>query len=373
MCFIWEGSIVRCQKCSDTDYTTLLKLVLPVESIRQTYRLYGRTAQHDLTDGRKRPSRPSFHIDLPRNSMTETRFDREQVPTHHSQPSSSRRDDPINGTAQHKRQRTDTDHPPTVKRARRIDEQHQLPNQLSSFRQDARVHAAVQLGHQIQTHNQLAIARRNARSDLVNAHAQNQSHQDLPSSLRHHMITDVKAKDGVQDSSQHASHNDACQDDTEASTLRMAKLPRPCWEDREVMYSLVGEEMKLKDFLRIQDERLNKIWDGYAKERQALAAVHTPKAEEKEGWDWIPVTEHEVIVERERPLWDEIWERSMLGGEAQMRNILDEDETWPPKAPAEPNVWTREPGSMLTSPMLKQLLCVSVLQDHLQDQCGETG
>ena len=168
----------------------------------------------------------------------------------------------------------------------------------------------------------------------------------------------------LQESSQQASQDETRQEDTEALTPGMGKLPPPCWDNEDVMLSLVKEEMKLKNFFVIQEERLTKIWGPYAEERKALAAVHKPEAEEKEGWDWKPMTETEVIVERKRPLWDEIWDRSMSGGEAQMRDILDEDESWPPQAQQEPDVWTREPGGMLSSPILKELLCVSTLQDH---------
>ena len=101
-------------------------MVLQKEPFRSTDRLNGRTAQHNLTDAQPRPSRPHLHIDLPRNSMAGTQFDGGQVPTHHSQPSSSRYDTPVRGMAQHKRKRTDTDHPSNVRHDGRNDEQRQL-------------------------------------------------------------------------------------------------------------------------------------------------------------------------------------------------------------------------------------------------------
>ena len=396
MCFIWQGKIERCQNGSDTDYLRLLKMVWQEEHNGLTYQRIGRTAQQHLTDGHPRPSRPNLRIDLPRNTMAENLFDRGQVPTHHSQfpssrhgtpisgtaqhkwqiidldqPSSSRDDTVVDGTAQHQRQRRDLDQSSAVRQNSRVDEQRQLPNQLSSSRRDPRVYAAVQLAQQTQGNNQLAISSRTARSDLASARAQNESHQDLPSSSGHHVVTNMKGKHGLQDSSQQPHQNDARQEDTEASTAGMGTLPPPCWDDNKFMLSLVNEGSRLKSFLGVQDEQLNSIWGLYAKEREALAAVHTPEAEEKEDWDWIPVTENEVIEEREMPLWDEIWDRSMLGGEIQMRNILDEDETWPPKAPEEPNIWTREPGGMLSSPMLKKILGVCALKSAVGREAKE--
>lgn len=107
---------------------------------------------------------------------------------------------------------------------------------------------------------------------------------------------------------------------------------------------------------------MNKIWGPYEKEREALAALHTPELEEI----WTPTAEEEMeegVLEGEIPRWDEIWEGSVLQGEECMRDILGEDETWPREASEEVGVWTRESGGMLNSADLKQLLRVFTLEE----------
>ena len=393
MCYIWEGKVERCQHSSDTEFQTLLKVVLNVEPARPTHQMIARMAQHHSNGGRPQPPRQNHHIDVHRNSMAENVFDREHALTHSTQPSSSRHNAPVSGMAQHNQQTTDANQPcswrnvplgggaaqhdrqrtrpvqwPTSRHDSRIDKQRQRPDQTSSLRKDPRIHEAAPLSQQLQSRNRLASSRRDSRSDGGNERGQKEIYQDLSSSSRCHTTTELTDEEEHQAPSPSSSQDHPRKEDMEVLTAGMNKLPPPCWGDERVILPLLQEQLTQEEYFRRQDQQLDDIWGLYGKEREFLAAFNSPELEET----WTPVPEkegeEEKILERETPLWEEIWERSMLEGEAWMRDILDEDENWPPKAPEEAEIWTREPGGMLSAAGLKQILRVLTLQESQRDE-----
>ena len=214
----------------------------------------------------------------------------------------------------------------------------------SSSRHDA------PLGQQTQRNHQLGRGQR-------------ESHHQQPSSSRQHTVTDLADKSEHQASSEKTSENDTCKENMEVLTARMNKLPPPCWGDEQLMLPLVREQLMQEEFYRRQAEQLDDIWGMYAKEREVLAApYHSPEPE-----TWTPEFEEEEILERETPLWDEIWERCVQQGEACMRDVLDEDENWPRRAPEEADIWTRELDGMLTAASLRRLVPVFTLQELLRE------
>ena len=181
MCYIWEDRIERCQHCSETDYRNVLGVILNTGYARPTYQLITHTAQQNLSRSHSQPSRQNIPINLPRDSTTETLFDREQALTQGSQPSTSRDDVLVNEATQCKRQRLDADQPPSFENNTLIEgtAQHgrqrsyvdaqstprhdsptyeqRLPRSQTAFlRQDTRVRAAAQYGQQAKVYNQLA-------------------------------------------------------------------------------------------------------------------------------------------------------------------------------------------------------------------------
>ena len=377
---------MRCQHCSETDFRNLLSVFLHVEPVRPTQRLIARTAQSHLSRSYPQPTRNNVAVDMHSNAAAENHFDREQAPTRYTQPSSSSHDGPINETSQHKRQITHTDQPSSSrndtlinanaphKRQRtdpdqprhgsRIEEQGQPQDHVSSLNKDTHIHPATQLGQTTQGHNQLASVRRNARNDWANGRGQKESYQNLSTSSRNQAVTDRSSGQERQTSNQKAAQSHARREDIELLTAGMNKLPPPCWGDERVIHPLVQEQVANENYDEFREKRLDYIWGMYGKERAALAASRTPEPEEV----WIPETEEVEILERDKPLWEEIWERSVLGGEACMRDILDEKETWPAKEAEEVDIWTREPGGMLSSAVLKQLSRVLTLQESLRDE-----
>ncbi len=377
---------MRCQHCSETDFRNLLSVFLHVEPVRPTQQLIARTAQSHLSRSYPQPTRNNVAVDMHSNAAAKNHFDREQAPTRYTQPSSSNHDGPINETSQHKRHITHTDQPSSSrndtlvngtaphKRQRtdpdqprhdsRIEEQRQPQDHVSSLKVDTRIHTAAQHGQTIQGHNQLASTRRNARNDWANGRGQKESYQNLSTSSRNQAVTDRSSGQERQTSNQKAAQSHARREDIELLTAGMNKLPPPCWGDERVIHPLVQEQLVNENYYRVQEQRLDDIWGKYEKERATLAASRTPEPEEV----WIPEFEEEEILERDKPLWEEIWERSVLGGEVCMRNILDEKETWPRKEAEEADIWTREPGGMLSSAVLKQLSRVLTLQESLRDE-----
>lgn len=160
----------------------------------------------------------------------------------------------------------------------------------------------------------------------------------------------------------------------EVLTAGMNKLPPPCWGDERVILPLAQEQLREEDLYRRQEQEMDDIWGMYAKEREALAAVYNPEPEKH----WTPVFEEPGIWERKTPLWDEVWAHSVLGGEAWMRNLLGENETWPQEPPEEADIWTREEGGMLSAAVLKRLLRVFTIQavqeeERFQDSLKDEG
>ena len=306
MCYVWEGQIERCQHCSETDYQNLRKVVQNVGPARPTHQLIARMAQHHLNRGHPQPSRQHYDIDPYGNSTARNLSDREQALPQNTRPSSSRHDAPF--------------------------------------------------GQQTQSNHQLASLRRDGRG-------QKESFQDLPSSSRHHTVTDLADNREQQASSAKASSNDTCKENMEVLTAQMDKLPPPCWVDEQIILPLVQEQLMQEEFYRRQEQQLDDIWGMYKKEREALAAPHhSPEPE-----TWRPEFDEEKIVEREVPLWEEIWQRSTQQGKACMRYALGEDESWPREAPEEADIWTREPGGMLTAASLRRLAPVFTLQESLRE------
>ena len=332
MCYVGEDRIERCQHCSETEYQTLLKFTLNVGRPRPAHQLVAPMVQHHSNIGHPQPSRYNYHIDPYGNSTARNIFDREQAPNQHTQP--SRHDAAIIEAMQRKQQRANTYQAPFSKHIQRL----------------------APTAQQIQSNHQLA-------SPMCDGRAHNESPQCLPSSSRHSTTTDLTGEYENQTSNQAASQNHPRKEDLDVLTPRMNKLPPPCWGDERIMLPLVQEQLANEAHFRRQEQRLNDIWGMYGKERKALAAFQAPALEET----WTPVFEEEEILECEIAPWDEVWKRSVLEGEASMRDILDEDETWPEEAAEEPDIWTREPHGMFSSNTLKQLLRVSALEQSLRE------
>ena len=126
---------------------------------------------------------------------------------------------------------------------------------------------------------------------------------------------------------------------------------------------LVQQQMANDAYFIRQEQRLDDIWGMYGEERKALAAFQAPHLEET----WTPEFEEEEVLETEIAQWDEVWKRSVLEGEASMRDILDEDETWPAETGEEGDNWTRKRDGMLSSTALKQLLLVHFREKSLRE------
>ncbi len=387
MCYVWEGNIEKCQHCSATDFQNVLRSIYHIEPARPTYQLIARTAQHSLNQGHPQPPRH-------RSSTVENSLDREQDLTHQARPSSSSRLDAlINETAQRKRQRADTDQPSSSARHAPINEtaQHKrqkldreqrsnsrhgvriedqcqrgrqgpTPDQISSLRQDTRIPGEDQPVQQAQSQDQRTSLTRDAGSDQTAGHGQKEKHRDPPSSSKHPTSTDLADEEEARRTGPESSQNESSVEDIDVLTMGMNKLPPPCWGDERVMLPLGQQRLGYEEYSRYQEQELNDIWGMFGKEREALAASHTPEPEEP----WAPKVEEEIL-KCEIPLKEEIWARPILEGETHMWNIPNEDETWLQEESEEVDIWTREEGGMLTSTMLRRVLRVFTLQASLKE------
>lgn len=387
MCFIWEGRIERCQNCSNTDFSNLLKIVYNVEPGLPIDQRVARRGQRSLDQGHPHSSSGDVDKDLHRGSTVENIFDREQDLRHQNQSSSSRNDTPINGTAQHKRRRTDADHTsteeasqqkrqrldpvqhPTLRHEGRIEEQRQrgrqgpTPGESSSWRQDTHSHGACQFGRPVQS-SALAFSVRDARSDGQTRSEHKRTQQDAPYSSRHRTISNLIDEEEYQATSSRDSPSPSGIEDVPVLTAGMNLLPPPCWKDERAMLRLAQQQLMEERYYAHQQRRMYVNWAPYERERAALAAVDNTEPEKI----WEPDFEEVEILKTEIPLEDEIWASSVLAGEDWMREILDEDDSWPPQPVAEPNIWTREEGGMLHSSNLKKLLQIFTLQAALEEE-----
>ena len=332
MCHFGEGGIERCQHCSETEFLTLIKVALNVAPPRPAYQIVAPMVPHHSNLGHPLSTKYNYHIDTYGNLMARNIFDHEQASNQHTQP--SRHDAAISEMMPRKQQRVHTDQAPFMRN----------------------VQGAARTAQQIHS-NQLA-------APMCDGRAHNQSHQHLPPSSRQNTTTYLKGECEKKSSDQAADQTHPRKEDLEAWTPRMNKLPTACWKDERIFIPLVQAKLANEAYFRHQEQRLNDIWRMYGKERKALAAYQAPPLEET----WTPVFEEEEIVECETDPWEEVWGRSVLEGEASMRDILDEDETWPQEAPEKPDVWTREPDGMFSSNALKKLLRVSLLENTLHEK-----
>lgn len=336
MCCVGDGRVERCQHCSETDFHTLLNIILNVGPPRPAHQLVAPIVQHHPNVGHPQPSRYNYHIDPYGNPTATNIFDLELAMNQHTQ--RSEHNATISERMQRKRQRANTDQAPFT----------------------GHIQREAPTAQRIQSSHQLA-------SPICDGRAHNESHQHLPSSSRHNTTTDLTGKYENQMSNQAASQKYARREDLAVVTPRMNLRPLACWKDERIIFPLlqplVQEQLANEEYFRDQEERLNNIWGMYGKERKALAAIQAPSLEES----WAPVFEEEEILECEAAPCDEVWKRSVLEGEACMRDILDEDETWPEEAGEEGDNWTREPDGMFSSTALKQLLRVSILEQSLRE------
>ena len=387
MCYVWEGKIERCQHCSATDFQNVLRSIYHIEPARPTHQLIARTAQHSLNQGHPQPPRH-------RSSTGENSLDREQDLKHQARPcSSSRLDVLINETAQRKRQRADTDQPSssahhaptneTVQHKRqkldreqksnlqhgvRVEDQGQrgrqglTPDQISSLGQDTRIHGADQIVQQAQSQGQLTSSTRDVGSEQTARHGQKEKHRDPPSSSRHHTSKDLTDEEEDGRTGPESSQNNSQVEDMDVLTAGMNKLPPPCWGDERFILPLGQQRLGYEEYSRCQEQELSGIWGMFGKEREALAASHTPEPEEP----WAPKVDEEIL-EGGIPLKEELWARPVLEGETNIWNMPNEDKSWLREESEEVDIWTREEGGMLTSALLRRVFRVFTLQASLKE------
>ncbi len=387
MCYVWEGKIEKCEHCSATDFQNVLRSIYHIEPARPTHQLIARTAQHSLNQGHPQPPRH-------RSSTVENSIDREHDLTHQARPSSSSRLDalinetaqrkrqredtdqpsssarhaPINETAQHKRQKLDREQRSKLRYGVRIEDQCQrgrqgpTPDQISSCRQDTRIPGEDQLVQQAQSQGQLTSLTRDAGSDQTAGHGQKEKYRDPPSSSKHRTSTDLTDEEEDRRTGPESSQNHSNVEDMDVLTMGMNKLPPPCWGDERIMLPLGQQRLGYEEYSRYQEQELNDTWGMFGKEREVLAASHTPEPEEP----WAPKVEEEIL-KYEIPLKRKIWAPLVLEGEAHIWNIPDEDETWLQEESEEVDIWTRDKGGMLTSTMLRRVLRVFDLQASLEE------
>ena len=385
MCHISKGRVERCQHSSDTDFQNILKIVLNIRLAASTH-LIARAPQYHSDRSRQQPTRHDFAVDMQRRSTVADLFDREHASTHHTQPpssgydaprnetaqrkrkrvdtnevSSSRADALFNGTAQEKRQRFDTNPTPALKGQSRIDEQSQTSDRKGCQQLGSNAHTGGR------SYDQLVAPRSDARTDWENGRGQGKGCHDPPSSSRQQTTRGVTGEPKGQGLSQDDSQDHTRDDEIEVSTTGMNGLPPPCWEDKQMSLLPRLEQMGMRNFYLMQEKVLKLCWWRYGKEYEELKAVHTPERDET----WTPDFEEEEIVERDQPLWEEIWERSMLGWKAPMRDFLDEDEPRPSEAREEADIWTGEPDGMLSSRVLRKLHRILTLEETLREEEGE--
>lgn len=395
MCCVWDGKIERCLNCSEQDFQTVLRANWKMEPAQKLPRLATHMAQHPMNQGQPQWSRHDPRMGLLGDSTNEIIRDQEQDLTLQVRPFPLRRDARIIHTAHNKRQRTNED--PTSssmyeassngtaqrKRPKTDAEQHsssihntgvekvaqhgqQGMNAIHAYysRQGARTTGTAQIEQQAIDQNLPSSSMPNTCSAWANGRGREESHQSPPSSSRHHAITDLTGEDQHQGASQLASQKHPRVEDTEALTPGMKTLSLPSWEETRVILPLVQEQLSQEEYYRRQEQELDDIWGPYAKEREALAALHTPEVEEI----WIPEFEEAEILERAIPLEEEIWANSVLVGENWMRTVLDEDENWPRNPPEEANIWKCGEGGNLNSGFLKKLLHVLTLEKSIEKE-----
>ena len=209
----------------------------------------------------------------------------------------------------------------------------------------------------------------NSRTDWARRCRPKRNHEDSPSSPRDHSRTDSRGDYGHQGSSRKLSQKHSRAKETGDLTAGMNKLPSPSWENEQILLPLVQEQLRNEEFAKIQEQRQAEIWAPYERERHALAASHIPEMEET----WTPDFEEEEILEREIPLEEEIWARSVHDGGVWMRSIMDENDTCPrtPPSPEEDEIWTRDNDGMLSSPRLKKILRIQELKASLEEERHE--
>ena len=394
MCYVWEGKIERCPNCSESHFQTVLRIMWNMELARPTDQLFARITQNHSNQGRPQGFRHDARMNLLKDPANETVRNQEQGLTHQARPFSLRHDVPTNQTVQNKRQKTNEDsassstyvapsngtaqhkwqNPGTDQQYSSIHSaghagaaQHRQQGmnavQACSSRQGARTTGTAYMEQQAKDQGVSSSSIHDARSDWANGRGRKESHQDLPSSSRPNAITDLTGKEQNPGASRKASQNDPRVVGMEASTPGLELPALPSWEDARVFVPLVQEQLSQEEFYRRQEQVLDDIWGPYAKEREELAAVHTPEPEEV----WMPEFEEAEILEREIPLEKEIWARSVLAGEDWMRIILDEGEDWPRQPPEEPNIWTRDEGGNLDSVYLRRLTRVLTLEGSLKE------
>ena len=424
MCYVWEGNIEKCQHCSETDFQTVLRMFWNIEPARRTHQLVARTTQHSFNQDAPSSSRQDARVDLHRDLAAGTLREHAHKLSYQVGPSSSRYDAGIEVPSQYKRQklsgnqtsfprhdasingrqeRNPDQHPSSIHNARNhgppqsgqqakhavqaylrhsartagtvpSGQQGSSQSQPSCLRLDARMDGAARRGQQAKDQDPSSSSIHDTLSDWTNGRGWKESHQDPPYSSRHHTTTDLTGEEEHQGPSQKLSQNHHRVEDMEVLTAGMNKLPPPCWGDERVILPLAQEQLREEDLYRRQEQEMDDIWGMYAKEREALAAVYNPEPEKH----WTPVFEEPGIWERKTPLWDEVWAHSVLGGEAWMRNLLGENETWPQEPPEEADIWTREEGGMLSAAVLKRLLRVFTIQavqeeERFQDSLKDEG
>ena len=343
--------------------------------------------QQSLDQGNPYSSSGDVDIHLHRRSTFENLLGQEQHQTYQTGPFSSRSDTSINGTAQHKRERTDADQPyfsthdapinETTQQKRQklnpdphsaVEEQRQHGRQgptpgTFSLKQDTRILGASQVGRPTQG-GAYASSSRNTRSDGANERGQKEPLQEAPYSSRHHTTSDRIDEGEHQAPRSRISPSPPRTEDVEVLTPGMNMLPPPSWGDERLNFFVAQRQLIEERYYERRRQRLDAIWALYKREREALAAVHIPEPEEM----WEPDFEEGEILERDIPLMDEIWARSVLAGDDWMREILDMDETWLPEPLAEPNFWTREEGGMLSSAVLRKYLHILTLLAALEEE-----
>lgn len=387
MCFIWEGKIVRCHNCSETEFRTMLVAVWSLEPLHPKDLKMAHAYPKSWDPGNPYSSSGDVDIDLHRRSTLENLLGREQHQTYRTGPFSSRTDTSNNGTAQHKRKKTDADQPhysahdgplnETVQHKRQksypdpysaIEEQQQHGRQGPTpgpipLRQATRIHGASQLGRSIQS-GAHASSSRDTRNDGAVGHGQQEIHREALYSSRQRTASDRIDEEEHQVTSSTISPSPSQNEDVDRLTPGMNVLPPPSWGDERVTFFLAQWQLAEERYYQRQRQRLEYIWAPYKREREVLAAVDNPEPEEM----WEPEFEEVEILERDIPLMEEIWAHSVLAGEDWMRQILDMDETWPPESLAEPNFWTREEGGMMSPTVLRKYFNILTLLAELEGE-----
>ncbi|KAM0801438.1 hypothetical protein BDR22DRAFT_906028 [Usnea florida] len=242
---------------------------------------------------------------------------------------------------------------------------HDAPENMNT---NMRVHnRGVQIRLRAEQQDPPSSSSLNSRTDWARRCRTKRSHQDSPSAPGRHARTDpTGSSHGHQGSSRDFSQKHRRAEETGELTAGMNNLPpSPSWEDEQIILPLVQEQLWDEELIERQEQRLAEIWAPYEKERQALAASHTPEMEET----WTPDFEEGELLEREILLEEKVPARSVHDGGVRMRSIMNEDDTWPHgTSDEEEEIWTRENGGMLTSPRLKKILRIQTLQASCEEE-----